>query len=307
MRHFATRVHLGLLIATAPLAVILGASSSPTWHPELGIYVWLVYLAGLSLGFPVVPQSRTSRVALLGLLALTALTGISILWAPDRGTASNNFTQLLLYMGAALAFVSGLSKFDRHRLAEPAAWATAAAASLYSLSERVFPGLFTLHADQIAFGRLSQPLGYWNAMGALSGVGLVLAARLAADRELPRPLRITATASMPFISLALWLTFSRGALVATAAGLAALAAIQFNRTQIRSLTVAIVGLFPVALAAESLESVRTLAGSPSGRASDGLILGGVILLTSMASVFINHFATPHKSENASRTGSDWDK
>ena len=85
--------------------------------------------------------------------------------------------------------------------------------------------------------------------------------------------------------------------MATAAGLAALAAIQFNRTQIRSLTVAIVGLFPVALAAESLESVRTLAGSPSGRASDGLILGGVILLTSMASVFINHFATPHKAEN----------
>ena len=297
MRNFATRAHLGLLIATAPLGVVLGASGNPTWHPGLGIYVWLIYLIGLSLGFPVIPRNAASRVALLGFLALTALTGLSILWAPDRGPASNNFAQMLLYSGAAFALVSGLSKFDRHRLAEPTAWATAAAASLYSLSERVFPGLFTLHADQIAFGRLSQPLGYWNAMGALSGVGLVLAARLAADRELPRPLRITATASMPFISLALWLTFSRGALVATAAGLAALAAIQFNRTQIRSLTVAIVGLFPVALAAESLESVRTLAGSPSGRASDGLILGGVILLTSMASVFINHFATPHKSEN----------
>ena len=296
MRNFATRVHLGLLIATAPLGVILGASSSATWPLGLGIYVWLVYLIGLLLGFPVIPRNAASRVALLGFLALTALTGLSILWAPDRVPASGNFTQMLLYSGAAFAFASGLSKFDRHRFAESTAWATAAGACLYSLSDRLLPGIFHLHADRIAFGRLSQPLGYWNSMGALAGIGLVLAARLSADRELPRPLRVAATASMPFISLALWLTFSRGALVATAAGLAALAAIQFNRTQIRSLLVATVGLLPVAFAAESLVSVRTLTGSQSSRASDGLILGGVVLLTSLASVFLNHIAAPRNPD-----------
>jgi len=297
MRNFATRAHLGLVIATAPLGVVLGASGSPTWHPGLGIYVWLVYLMGLSLGFPVIPRNTASRVALLGFLALTALTGLSILWAPDRGRASTNFSQMLLYLGAAFALVSGLSKFDRHRIAEPTAWATAAGACLYSLSDRVLPGVFHLHADQIAFGRLSQPLGYWNSMGALAGVGLILAVRLAADSERPRPLRIAATSSMPFISLALWLTFSRGALVATAAGLVALAAIQFNKRQLRSLAVATVGLFPVALTADSLESVRTLTGSPSSRASDGLILGGVVLLTSLASVFLNEVSAPQKPAN----------
>ena len=56
----------------------------------------------------------------------------------------------------------------------------------YGLSGRLLPGLVELQASASAGGRLEQPLSYWNAMGALAAIGLVLCARLAGDHACPR-------------------------------------------------------------------------------------------------------------------------
>jgi hypothetical protein len=65
----------------------------------------------------------------------------------------------------------------------------------YGLSERVLPGVIDLADSRAALGRLDQPLTYWNAMGALAAMALVLLARIAADAARPRALRVAAGAS----------------------------------------------------------------------------------------------------------------
>ena len=57
-------------------------------------------------------------------------------------------------------------------------------------------------------------------MGALAAIGLVLCAGVAGDATRPRALRAAAAAAAPLLGAGLALTFSRGALLAAAAGLA---------------------------------------------------------------------------------------
>ena len=62
----------------------------------------------------------------------------------------------------------------------------------YGLSGRLLPGLVHLAASQTALGRLEQPLTYWNAMGALAAIGLVLARAWRGDRARRAALRAAA-------------------------------------------------------------------------------------------------------------------
>ena len=131
------------------------------------------------------------------------------MWAPIAGAASDDFQRVLLYLFYFVAAVAVLRPPEVRRLVEPVLLAGIVAAALYGLSERLLPGVFSLQALPSADNRLAWPLTYWNAMGALMGMGLVLAAWY--------PSR-AALATAPLLGLACYLTFSRGALGATAAG-----------------------------------------------------------------------------------------
>jgi len=170
------------------------------------------------------PVPCSALVAVGGLAALTAWTGLSILWAPIAGAAADDFQRLLLYLFAFIAALAVLRPPAVRRLVEPVLLASVVAAALYGLSERLLPGIFSLQELPSADDRLAWPLTYWNAMGALTGMGLVLAAWL--------PSRL-AIASAPLLGLACYLTFSRGALGATAAGLAVLVAVAPTIEQLR--------------------------------------------------------------------------
>ncbi|MFM7131094.1 MAG: hypothetical protein ACKO0V_17240, partial [bacterium] len=62
---------------------------------------------------------------------------------------------------------------------EPALCAGILVVIAYALAGRFFPGFVVEAASRTAAGRLEQPLTYWNAMGALAAVGLVIALRVA--------------------------------------------------------------------------------------------------------------------------------
>ena len=89
-----------------------------------------------------------------------------------------------------------------------------------------------------AQGRLEQPLTYWNAMGELAALGFVLCARAGRRRE---PAAAAAGARRPPraapLGMGLYLSFSRGALFACAAGLVALVVLAPRREQLRALLV----------------------------------------------------------------------
>jgi hypothetical protein len=215
------------------------------------------------------PLPRDAFLAVGGLAALTAWTGLSITWAPIAGPASDDFQRLLLYLFAFVAAVAVLRPPAVRRLVEPVLLAGIVVAALYGLSERLLPGVFALQTLPSADDRLAWPLTYWNAMGALTGMGLVLAAWI--------PSR-AALATAPILGLACYLTFSRGALGATAAGLAVLLALSPTPLQLRRIAIAGGAAILAALASLPLSAVE----HPGGSATQGAAMIAVLAILAAA-------------------------
>ena len=130
----------------------------------------------------------------------------------------------------------------------------------YGLAGRLVPGIVHLHRSASAGGRLEQPLTYWNGMGALAAMGVVLCVRLAGDVSRPVRLRAAAAAAVPALGTGLYLTFSRGALLTVAAGLLALIALAPSWPQARALVIAVEGGVLAAALSSLFGGVEALSG-----------------------------------------------
>jgi hypothetical protein len=211
-------------------------------------------------GGAAVPRGA-ALAAIAGLSLLTAWTAISHAWAPLADAASGRAERDALYLAGLLAATFLLRERAIARLAEPVVLAGTVVVVGYGLLGRLLPDVVHVVSSSSAGGRLDQPLTYWNAMGALAAIGIVLAARLAGDPTRRPGLRqLAAVAAVPLF-VALYLTFSRGALAACAAGLVVLLALAPTFTQLRAVAItAEAGIVGAALAAAS-PYVRTLHGS----------------------------------------------
>jgi len=193
-----------------------------------------------------------------GLALLAAWTALSVTWAPVEAAAIDARERALLYLGAVLAALLAFDDRRPARWVEPALTAGIAVAVGYGLLDQF--ALVDLEDSAAAGGRLYHPLTYWNAEGALAGMGLVPAVRVAGDRTRARPLRLGAAALTPLLGVGLYLTFSRGALTACAVGLAVLLALTPTWSQLRA---AAIGLEATALAVFAAEALpRELAVVP---------------------------------------------
>jgi hypothetical protein len=241
-----------------------------------GVVAWaLVAAAALLLPAPL-PHSRPARLALAALAGLWGWTALSLLWAPLAGPAYDDIQRLALYMGAALAATALLAERSAARAAEPVLATGALAAIAYGLSERLLPGVFELTHTSSAAGRLDQPLTYWNATGALAALGLVLCARLAGDETRPPALRAGAVAAAAPLGAGLYVTFSRGAVVACLAGLVVLVAVRPSREQVRGVLAAGVAGALAALATAPWRGVTALEGSLGRRELEGALVGAAL-------------------------------
>ena len=209
------------------------------------------------------PITRSTVLAIGGLGALSAWTALSVSWAPLNDEAWATFERDVLYLGALVVAATLLRGRDRSpaRLAEPVLAAGALIVVGYGLLGRLIPTIVHAVPSTSAGGRMDQPLTYWNAMGALAAIGLVLCARLAGDAERPWVLRCAAAAGAVPLTVGIYLTFSRGALAAGAAGLVVLLALAPSFTQLRSLAIAVEAGVIGCAAAAAFPAVRTLHGS----------------------------------------------
>lgn len=151
----------------------------------------------------------------------------------------------------------------------------------YGVLGRVLPGLIELHPSRRAGGRLDQPLTYWNAMGALAAMGVVLCARMAGDRLRPAALRMAAAAAGVPLGLGLYLTYSRGALAAVGCGLIVLALLAPTRGQIRALALVVGGAVVACLVASRLDGVASVKGALAHQERQGAVML-VVLVVVMA-------------------------
>ena len=74
-------------------------------------------------------------------------------------------------------------------------------------------------APDVANERLSYPVTYWNTLGLLATIGIVLAFHLTCSLRERRLVRVLAAAVIPLLAATLFFTFSRGAIAAGVVGL----------------------------------------------------------------------------------------
>jgi hypothetical protein len=264
-----------LLAGPSALAFGKGGYYAPEWLLA-GLVAWVLLAVAALVSPQPLPRSRYGRAALAGLVLLTVWTGLSIAWAPQAAPAEDALERLLLYSAGFAAALALLRHPLARRAAEPALALGTLVVVGYGLLDRLLPGAFSFERSSVAGGRLEQPLTYWNAMGALAAIGALLCVRLAGDTERPRAMRAGAAAAVVPLAVGVQLSYSRGALAALGIGLLVLAGLSLTRAQLTAIGVALVTGIPAAVAANSLDGVRALAGSASARESDGLTMLAIL-------------------------------
>lgn len=183
----------------------------------------------LAINQPAYTLSTQALVALAALGGLAAWAGLSSLWSPSPSEAMDATQRDLVYVGLlGLALIAAGSGRYARRLV----WLALAIIVVVcgaGLVARLLPGVIAEPQGEFSNYRLSYPLTYWNAMGALAAMGTVLSFGLAADPRTRRGLRALAGALSVLLITTMTLSLSRGSWLSLFAGLAALVALGAHR------------------------------------------------------------------------------
>lgn len=251
--------------AAAALGVVAGlAFDAGGYFPTAYLEGGAIALAALGVLLAIqLPRHALSAHALAGLgtlALLAAWTGLSAAWSPAPDTALADLQRDLLYVAL---FGLGL-------LAAGSGRHTALVSRVVLAVIVAIVGAGIVHGSD--GGRMSWPLTYWNAFGALAAVGVVLAAGMASDPRAPVGVRALCGAAVVPLADGVYLSLSRGSWLALIVGAVVLVALGAHRGSLL-LTVGV-----------------------SGTAAALAILGGpVIVLTALAGAVIGLIAAGRAS------------
>jgi hypothetical protein len=158
-------------------------------------------------------------VAVVALGLYGALTLASALWSHSTGRALIAFDRVWLYLVVLVLFGTVRASTSELRWLVRGLLAGASIVCLAGLISRVAPDVWHT-APTVANERLSYPVTYWNALGVLAALAIVLAFHLTCTLAERRVVRALAVAVLPPLAATLFFTFSRGAIAAGAIGLA---------------------------------------------------------------------------------------
>jgi tetratricopeptide (TPR) repeat protein len=267
--------------ATAVALAVLAAANGGYYAPAWG---WSSLIAAAVAAVALVWGVRVppSVLEIAFLVLLTSLLGwiaVSVAWSENVPRTALEIERGLIYAAGALA-VLALSWRGRVRPLLAGLLVAATVVSAYGLATRLFPerlGSF----DSIASYRLSEPIGYWNALGIFAALGALLALGFVA-RARGLAGRALAAASLVVLLPTLYFTYSRGAWIALAIGLLASIALDPRRLRLVTAMLAIAPWPAVAVWLASQSSGLTNIRSPLATASrDGHRLAFVVLLLAL--------------------------
>lgn len=187
----------------------------------LAVAVWWAVLVAVAVGVRGGAWTTTALVSVGLLVALGGWTLASVAWASDAELAYSEFARVALYLGLFVLVVLLARRPLAGYWSDGLAIGILAVAVL-ALASRFYPNAIGSDAG-VAYlptlrSRLSYPIGYWNGLGILAGMGmpLLLGSALRARARLIRALFL---AGMPALAGTIYLTSSRGAVATAMVGL----------------------------------------------------------------------------------------
>jgi hypothetical protein len=210
---------LCLILAAAMLALALaGGGYSGVALGSATAVVWVIVLFLLLIG-RLDPPTRLGRpflIAIASLFALGALMALSLGWTSDAAEGFTEVVRVAGYLGVFVLVGACAGPGSGRRILKAVVLAVVGVA-LVALGARLL-GLGGGDSDLTGFlptasGRLSYPIGYWNGLGALMALGMPVLIHLASGAGRRLVAGGWLAAAVPIL-LALYMTSSRGALLA---------------------------------------------------------------------------------------------
>lgn len=210
-----------LLIAGAICLIAFYAKGGLNLASMTTTEMGLTLLAGVALAFAALRMKAGVRAygvwPVLLLLALTGLTALSIVWSVQPDASWRDAGRMLAYTGVFAGAVA-IARLAPERWPAILGGIVIAAVIVcgYALLTKALPNHFP---EANHYARLYEPYGYWNALGLTAAIGSVCCMWLGARRAGHALLSALAYPAMGLLLATLMLAYSRGALVALAAGL----------------------------------------------------------------------------------------
>ncbi|MDX6609368.1 MAG: hypothetical protein QOF85_1293 [Solirubrobacterales bacterium] len=247
-----------------------------------GLAVWLVVVGLLVFGAGSTVKPERPLYWAGGLIVcLSLLCAISSLWSGSVELSVIEADRVAVYLGFFLAaFLIAQTDERRQRFAEGLAVAVVLVAVL-GLGSRLLPHVFNI-ANSLGSGpRLDYPLGYWNANGALFGIGVALLL-WTSRRAAWSAMRWLSVAAIPICLLGLYFTYSRGGLLALVIACTCLIALSHDRLWLfATLAIGGLGALPAVLAVQARHSLADNLGNQAnidqGVTVLLILLAGIVL------------------------------
>lgn len=205
------------LLAFAALAI--GANSNGTRPGLIEALTVLVTTAvfGRAAYNGTLPRPFNATAGLLFVVLFAGLTALSVGWSIVPHASMLGALRIISY-GCVLALAALIAQTQQERSREIALGVALGALliSVYALFSRVFPGLYPSTDD---FARLRLPFGYWNAVGSVAAIGLVLALWAGTRVRESRWIEVVSYPAGGLLFVALMLSQSRAGLLALLVGL----------------------------------------------------------------------------------------
>jgi len=253
-------------VATAAIVTAANASEGAYFSQSWG-WVALAFLVPTSLVLilerATVPGRLRAGFAVL-MLALAAWIALSASWSVSSAGSIREVERMLVYVSVALALSVVLRRGDGTGVAG-GVFAGITLVSAYGLATLLFPDRLDTSGEPTLPYRLSEPLGYWNALGLLAAMGFLVALGFVAHSRKTWPAPTVAFA-LPVLGATLYFTFSRGAWGALALGFVCMVALDSRRLRLLWLTLAVAPASIATVAYASGQSALTTVDTSSAAA-----------------------------------------
>ena len=259
-----TRAMRSCVVASATAAIVTAANASEgAYFSQSWGWVALAFLVPttllLILERATIPGPLRIAFALF-MAVLVAWIALSSLWSISAAGSVREVERALVYLALAFAVGIVLRRGDAQALAGGVLIGVVLIAS-YALATRLFPDWLDTYDDPTLPYRLSEPLGYWNALGLLAAMGILVALGFVGQSRTARH-SLAAAVVLPVLATTLYFTFSRGAWAALVLGFAGTIALDPRRLRLLWSTLAVAPASIASVALASQQSALTTEDAP---------------------------------------------